>query len=99
LSLPVEGAEFRNEGEVRGAFRALGAVGAASAQPGKYFGVGTQPFERLLRTGVVREGTPGNFYLYEQKVEGRRIVRLVVFWIVVILLPILIIQLSGHSGK
>lgn len=96
----TDSVELRNEGEVRGAFRARGAVGAAAAQPGKYLGVGSKPFDRLLRAGVIREGAPGSFYMmYKVAPQPRRIFQQALFWIIVILIPILIIQLSGRSGK
>lgn len=87
--------EFRSEGEVRGAFRALDAIGPAKAQPGKYLGAGTRPFDRLLRSGVVREAAPGTFYLYEPAAQPFRVYKLAIFWIFIILLPILIIHFSG----
>ena len=53
-----DGLSLRSEGEVRGAFIAKGAVGPANAQPGKYFGVETKPFENLVRRGVVKTVAP-----------------------------------------
>lgn len=52
-------------------------------------------FARLLARGRVREGAPGTFYLYgdERPGRARRIVVSVVFWLVIMALPILALQL------
>lgn len=87
--------QFRNVSEIRGAFKAKGAIGAANAQPGKYLGEGSPAFEGLLRSGVIREGAPGTFYLYESGPITGRFIRQVLFWLFIILLPIFIIQFTG----
>lgn len=90
--------QLHNVSEIRGAFKAKGAVGAVNAQPGKYLGEGTPAFESLLRSGVIREGAPGSFYMYERGPVANRFLKQALFWIFIILLPILIIRFSG-PGK
>lgn len=51
-------------------------------------------------SGVVREGAPGTFYYFEQKPllpTRSQVVRAVLFWLVIIIIPVIIIQLSGGS--
>ncbi|MDQ6718344.1 MAG: hypothetical protein M3Z17_08380 [Gemmatimonadota bacterium] len=90
----IDELQLRNVSEIRGAFKAKGAIGAANAQPGKYLGAGTPAFENLLRAGVIREGAPGSFYLYDSGPVAFRIVKQILFWLLVILLPIFIIQFT-----
>jgi hypothetical protein len=88
---------LKSASEIRGAFLGGGAVGPANAKPGKYLGEGTVAFERLLERGVIREASPGNFYLYEAKPVANRILRQALFWIFVIVVPVSIIQFCpGH---
>ena len=88
----------RREQELRAAFRALGAVTPANARPAKEFpAVDAASFDNLLRAGVIREGAPGTFYLYESPRRARHFVRQLVFWIVVVTLPIGITQFCGQG--
>jgi hypothetical protein len=83
--------------ELRAAFRARGAVTPAKALPSKELARDTPAFKSLLRSGVIREGAPGTFYLYEaEATQGvLRLARILVFWTIVILLPVAIIQCPG----
>jgi hypothetical protein len=88
----------RAENELRAAFRALGAVTPANARPGKEFPVvDAAIFDNLLRRGVIREGAPGTFYLYEPPPNPHRWFPRVLFWIAVIALPVGIIQFCPGS--
>lgn len=81
--------------ELRAAFRARGAVIPAKALPGKELARDTAAFKSLLRWGVIREGAPGTFYLYEPTPRPHRWAVMLAFWIVVILTPVAIIQCPG----
>jgi hypothetical protein len=82
----------RAEIETRAVFRALGAISPSTARPGKELPQQTPGFQNLLRRGVVREGAPGTFYLYERQRAPEYWIRRVLFWIFVIILPVAIIQ-------
>jgi hypothetical protein len=84
--------QMRGENELRAAFRALGAVSPATARPGKELPVETAYFKNLLRRGAIREGAPGTFYLYEPEPVSRRWGRQVLFWILIVVVPVAIIQ-------
>ena len=45
----------------------------------------------------MREGAPGTFYLYEtvDRYQRSRWIRLLVFWLLVILIPLLFLLLTG----
>ena len=83
---------FRAESELRAAFRALGALTPATARPGKDLPVESAAFKNLLHRGVVREGAPGTYYLYEPPRASRFWIRQAIFWIVIVILPVAIIQ-------
>ena len=87
----------RAESELRAAFRALGAVTPVSARPGKDLPRDTAAFDGLLRRGVIREGAPGTFYLYELQPVPIQLARRLLFWAVLILTPIAIIQFCSGS--
>jgi hypothetical protein len=95
--LEIDLFQLRAENELRAAFRTLGAVTPATARPGKEMPRETPAFDRLLQRGVIREGAPGTFYLYEHVRAPGRWVRQVVFWIVVVILPVAIIQFCPRS--
>ena len=85
--------------QVIDAMREVGAVSPATARP-----VGLLPdevrmdLERLLQSGLIREGAPGSFYLFAPATPPRtaaRIVKAVLFWLLVIILPVVILQLSN----
>jgi hypothetical protein len=52
----------------------------------------TLAFRNLLHRGVIREGAPGTFYLYEHKRAPRFWMRQVLFWVIIVILPVAIIQ-------
>jgi hypothetical protein len=59
-----------------------------------------QGLAQYVFSGVVREGAPDTFYYFEQKPPlptRSQVVRAVLFWLVVIIIPVIIIQLSGGS--
>jgi len=85
------------QNELRAAFRALGAVTPATARQGKDLPTETASFNNLLRRGIIREGAPGMFYLYEPQRAPGYLVRRLLFWIVVIFAPIVIIQFCPGS--
>ena len=88
---------LRAENELRAAFRSLGAVTPASARPGKDLPLETASFQSLLHQGVIREGAPGTFYLYERPRAPGSWIRQVIFWIVVVIVPVAIIQFCSGS--
>ena len=88
INLALYGAD----NELRNTLRSLGAVGPASARSVKDLQLDTASFDRLLRRGVIREGAPGKFYLYEPPPAPRLWIRQAIFWLVVILVPVGIIQ-------
>ncbi|MGH7604056.1 MAG: hypothetical protein ACRENK_08680 [Gemmatimonadaceae bacterium] len=80
------------DNELRGVFRGLGAISPASARSVKDLQLDAASFDRLLRRGVIREGSPGKFYLYEPPPAPSRLLRQLIFFVIVILLPVAIIQ-------
>ena len=88
MRLPIQ-----RHNEIRAAFRAIGAVSPATAKPEGDLAHGDEAsFHTLLRYGVVREGAPGTYYLYDPPARPGYWLRQVLFWIVVIILPVAIIQ-------
>lgn len=88
------------ENELRAMFRGLGAVTPANARPGKEFPlVDSATFDRLLRRGVIREGAPGTFYLHEGAPtrDIKHFGRQLLFWLVVIGIPVGILQFCGGA--
>lgn len=61
-------------------------------------------WQSLLDEGRIREGTPGTFYLYERAPSAlhngnpsrARFAKTFVFWVLILLIPILLIQLSSR---
>lgn len=88
---------LRAENDLRAAFRALGAVTPATARPGKELPLESVSFKNLLHRGVIREGAPGTFYLYEPQRPSGFWIRQVIFWIVIVILPVAIIQFCSGS--
>ena len=87
--------------------RRLGATSPATACPDRDLPRLTrEQFRSLLDRGTLREGAPGTFYLYEHAVTStmepyrkssvttRGLLVRVLFWLLVILVPVLLIQLS-----
>ena len=88
--------------------RRLGATTPETACPDRELPHLTRErFRDLLDRGVLREGAPRTFYLYERAVTpsivtptaqtstARAIILRVLFWLVVILVPVLFIQLGA----
>ena len=79
-------------------FRAQGAVSPATARSARDLpAVDSASFDKLLRAGVIREGTPGTYYLYEPAPQTFQLVRMVFIYAVIILLPVGIIQFCGSA--
>ena len=78
------------------ALRVAGATSAAAAVPRESLGaINEDSLGVLVREGIVREGAPGSYYLYEPPPRSReRLVKMLVFWLIVILLPVVLIWLS-----
>jgi hypothetical protein len=85
---PLLGAEK----EIRDAFRAISAVSPATARAAKDLPQRSPAFDTLVRRGVIRDGAPGTFYLYEPARGPRRWAFRLIFWALVIFTPVLIIQ-------
>lgn len=81
------------------AMREVGAVSPATACRARDLpAVVREGLERYVSAGVVREGAPGTYYLFEVKappLTGRRILMAVLFWLLVIIIPVAILQLSN----
>jgi hypothetical protein len=87
---------YAGENELRALFREIGAVSPASARSVKDLQIDASSFDRLVRRGVIREGAPGTFYLYEPAPAPSRWVRQLIFWVFVIIIPIVIIQFCAR---
>jgi len=87
--------------------RRLGATSPATACPDRDLPRLTRErFRDLLDRGILREGAPGTFYLYEHAITAtaatprtgavptRTLLMRVLFWLLVILIPVIFIQLS-----
>jgi hypothetical protein len=87
----------RGEDSLRAMLRERGAVSPGGALPGKELPpVDSASFDRLLRAGVIREGAPGTYYLYEPPVRPARFVRQVLFFVALIALPIGMLEFCGR---
>lgn len=85
------------QNELRTAFKALGAAGPGSARLRKELPPASRAFDHLLRWGVVREGAPGTFYLYQPPPAPNRWAIKALFWLVLIIVPVLLIQVCPGS--
>ena len=85
------------ENEVRDAFRAIGAVTPATARPRKDMTLDNASFDDLLRRGVIREGAPETFYLYQPPPERTLWAVRVIVWMALILTPVALIQYCPRS--
>ena len=96
---PIASATVKRPGEICAALIAVGAVSPATARALAEFPlVDDSAFDALVRRGVIREAAPGTFYVFRSDAEShdwRRAVKLVLFWLIVLLIPILLIQFSG----
>jgi hypothetical protein len=60
--------------------------------------VDTGVFNRLVRRGTIREAAPGTFYVYRpepEPLDRSRFVKTLVFWLIILLIPIVLIQFTG----
>ena len=91
--------QIQGESELRAGFRAAGAVSPARARPRKDLTLvdDAGAFDSLLSRGVIREGAPGTFYLYEPRAVPVRWAPRLLFWIALILIPVGIIQFCPGS--
>lgn len=84
---------------IREAFVARGAVSAGGARPLSDFpSIPPERFAELLDRGVIREGAPGTYYLYVRQPSARatrQFVMSLLFWILVLLIPVAVIQFSA----
>ena len=81
------------------AMRELGATSPATARPFELLpdDVRTQ-LERLVQSGLVREGAPGTYYLFQPESlpwTAGRILKAALFWFLVVIIPVVILQLSN----
>jgi hypothetical protein len=81
------------------AMREVGAISPATARP-----MGLLPddvrldLDRYVQSGLVREGAPGTFYLFAPATPpwtAARVVKAVLFWLLVVIVPVVILQLSN----
>ena len=94
--MPIGWIETRRVSE---AMRELGAVSPATARRAfELPEVVRSDLERYVLAGVVREGAPGTYYLFEAKsppLTLARVAMTVLFWLLVVLVPVAILQLSN----
>ena len=79
--------------------RELGATSPATARPFELLpdDVRTQ-LERLVQSGLVREGAPGTYYLFQPESlpwTAGRILKAALFLFLVVIIPVVILQLSN----
>ncbi|MFI5311173.1 MAG: hypothetical protein ACHQQ3_08080 [Gemmatimonadales bacterium] len=85
--------------------RRLGATSPGAARPDRELPrLSLKHFRSLVDAGVLREAAPGMYYLFEgatpplpasrspRQLPAGRLVRTLIFWLLVILLPILFLQ-------
>jgi hypothetical protein len=81
------------EQQLVASFHALGATSPATARPGKELPVvDAVTFDSLLKRGVIREGAPGTFYLYENSSRRVGLLKQSLFWFILIIVPMAIMQ-------
>jgi hypothetical protein len=89
--------------------RRLGATSSATACRDRDLPPLTRGrFQFLLDRGVLREAVPGTYYLYEHAIApplalplprptpGRRLIVTLIFWLLIILIPIVMIEFTSH---
>jgi hypothetical protein len=93
--MPISFIETRRVSE---AMRELGAVSPATARRAfELPELVRSDLERYVVVGVVREGAPGTYYLFEVKKPPLTVARILVvllFWLVVVLIPVAILELA-----
>ena len=79
--------------------REVGAISPATARPLTLLPDAVRlQLERLVQSGLVREGAPGTYYLFLPEPEpwtASRIVKAAIFWFLVVIIPVVILQLSN----
>jgi hypothetical protein len=82
--------------EICAALIAAGAVSPTGAKALAAFPlIDAQVFDSLVRRGVIREGAPGTFYVYQPDSGSNptgRLIKTFVFWLLILAIPILLIQ-------
>lgn len=88
--------------KVRDAMREVGAVSPATARPARELPpLVRDQLDWWVNAGVVREGAAGTYYYFEPKplrAVPKAAVRAILFWLLVVLIPVAIIYLSGGRG-
>ena len=84
------------------AMREVGAVSPATARPLTLLPDDVRVnLERYLQSGVIREGAPGTFYLFAPETPPwttARVIKAIVFWFLVVIIPVAILQLSNSRS-
>ena len=83
------------------AFVRAGATSPATAMPLDRLGeLDGNALLACIDDGTVREGAPGTFYLYARarasSARRVRIVRVLVFWLIILLLPVVVLQILNR---
>jgi hypothetical protein len=81
------------------AMREVGAISPATARPLELLPDDVRiQLDRLVQSGLVREGAPGTYYLFQPESPpwtAGRIVKAAVFWFLVVIIPVVILQISN----
>jgi hypothetical protein len=91
--------DLGSRNRLTGALRSRGAVSPASARPLNELGVTADAaWRRLVIEGRIREGPPGDFYLFEppRPSTRERVVKMVVFYLLIVLIPIVLFLASAN---
>ena len=98
--LPVVARRRALEQQILDPLRAAGALAPASAHP--LSGLSAEQravLDELVEHGRVREAQPGAYYIFQRARRGRAhralILKTVLFWLLVLLLPIALVQLTA----
>lgn len=80
--------------------REVGATSPATARPTAMLPDDVRlSLERYVDAGLVREGAPGTFYLFAPELPPwtrSRALKAIVFWLLVLIIPIVILELSSR---
>ncbi|HET9454221.1 MAG TPA: hypothetical protein VFO66_08065 [Gemmatimonadaceae bacterium] len=92
-------ARVERPGEIRAALIAVGAVSPGTARARAEFPLlDDGAFDALVRQGVIREAAPGTFYVFHPEAQSHdwpRVLKGLLFWLVMLLIPVLLIQFIG----
>jgi len=93
---------FPDARRLRRAMRKAGAVDPDTALPASAFNeILDSDIDPYVEAGMLREGRSGTFYLHEPTasvVIRKQTVIAVVFWFLVIIIPVVILQLSTNRA-